>query len=178
MWELLQYIVQYILSNGGSWGLLLLIISALFVYLEYNRSKSNKNLDKVSENLKELSDLVLKDSSIIIEINKSIDKLILSTDNADKLSSQKYDKLIRDIKDFSKQTKVDSERVFDDIENFISVSNENNLKIEKLNEQLQDLNDDRVTELKELLSKYHDTMNELSLALQKMTFLIKANYKE
>ncbi len=59
------------------------------------------------------------------------------------------------------------------IESFKDINEKNHDRIEKLTEQLQQVNDERVDELKDLLQEYSKTMNELSLALEKVKFVLK-----
>ncbi len=59
------------------------------------------------------------------------------------------------------------------IDEFIEINKENSKKIEKLEENIKELNDERIAELKELLNNYNKTMNELSLAIEKIKFLVQ-----
>lgn len=59
------------------------------------------------------------------------------------------------------------------IESFKKINHENSERIVQLTEQLQQVNDNRVDELKNILQEYNSTMKDLNLALEQIKFILK-----
>lgn len=154
MWETIDYIVKYVIQHGGIWGLLAVLAAAWILYREWMLSK--KNSSKGSDDSKS------KDSFSEIIKERQEDQTRVLEQNSEKITevSQK-------LQDISNH-----------IDTFVEINKSNNEKIERLTEQLQQVNDERVEELKEILASYNKTMNELALTLQKIKFVLKTRLGE
>src|SRR5690606_8719959 len=142
MMQTLDFIVRYVIEQGGLLGMLILLYLRWIGFREWSLIK-NKKKESDSSNSK-LED----DTSLIKERQETQMKAI-------ELSAEKLDEINQKLQDISNH-----------IDSFVKTNDNNAKKIEKLTEQLQQVNDERVEELKELLGSYHKTMNELSLTLQ------------
>ena len=154
MWETVDFIVRYVIEQGGLFGLLIILSFGWIGFREWSLIK-NKKKESDSSNSK-LED----DTSLIKERQETQMKAI-------ELSAEKLDEINQKLQDISNH-----------IDSFVKTNDNNAKKIEKLTEQLQQVNDERVEELKELLGSYHKTMNELSLTLQTFKFVLKTRLGE
>lgn len=154
MWDILDYIVKYLVEQGGIWGLLVALALFWIGFREWGLIKNKKKVVEVTKDKKE------EDANIIKE--RQEDQIRYMEQNSEKLNdvSQK-------LQDISLH-----------IDNFVNINESNNEKIEKLTEQLQQVNDERVEELKEILTSYNNTMNELAMTLQKIKFVLKTKLGE
>lgn len=155
MWDTIDFIIKYLIEQGGIWGLLLAIALLWVAWREWTLfgKKKKKEIAPVKSNSEE---------DVIIIKSRQEDQIRLMEQNTDKLNevSQK-------LQDISIH-----------IENFVKMNESNDDKIENLTNQLQQVNDERVEELKEILVSYNSTMNELSLTLQKIKFVLKTRLGE
>lgn len=145
MWETIDFIVKYIIEQGGLLGLLITLAFGWIGYREWSLTKNKRKDDNLIKTKVEENTLIIKEKQ----------------DEHLKLSAEKLNEIIQKLEDISSL-----------IDNFIEVNQNNSNKIEKLTEQLQQVNDDRIEELKELLNSYNKTMNELAITLQKFQFIL------
>lgn len=88
----------------------------------------------------------------------------------------KVELILDETKEIKENQKISSEKlekltsIIEACEKTIDAQEE---KIAKLTEQLQQVNDERIEELKSLLQNYSKTMTELTLALEKIKFVLK-----
>lgn len=149
MAELLNTVANYILQSGGIWGLLLIFAIFYIVYKEWLASKSSKSNFDIEKSSEEL----LEELDIIKEQHKQY--------------SEKIENL-----------NLKLEKICIEIASFKDINEHSDEQIKELTKQLQEVNEDRVAELKELISNYSKTMNELSLTLQKIKFVLSTKLKE
>lgn len=154
MWEVINYITKYVIEEGGIWGLLAILAISWVSVREFNILKEKR---------KDLS----------CEKNK-IEEVLNLTRERQEEQIKNMDASLEKLSDIN----IKIIEISMDIENFSKVNRDNNKKIEKLTNQLQQVNDERVEELKELLSSYNSTMNELSITLQKIKFVLKTKLGE
>jgi hypothetical protein len=157
MWEVLGYIIQYLVEQGGFWGLLVALALAWIAFREWSLAKKKKAA-AVEETPK--PNLLQEDTAIIKE--RQEDQIRFIEQNSERLNE-----VNQKLQDISLH-----------IDNFVNINQSNSEKIEKLSEQLQQVNDERVEELKELLNSYNRTMNELALTLQKIKFVLQTRLGE
>lgn len=144
--HIIDIIITGLVTQGGLLGLLL---SLSIIWILF-REKIIKFVRPVNFSA---------DESPKETIDQKIDKLIL--EHLEIKSSQF--KVARKINDIANA-----------VDHFLIIYSENNKKIEKLTEQLQEVNDERVDELKLLLQNYSTTMTELALALEKIKFALRS----
>jgi hypothetical protein len=108
MWDILDYIVKYLVEQGGIWGLFVAIALIWIGYREWSLLKKKKNESEVVNKKPD------EDSNIIKE--RQEDQIRFMEQNSEKLTdvSQK-------LQDISLH-----------IDNFVSINENNNEKIEKL----------------------------------------------
>lgn len=151
MWDIIDFIVKYLVEQGGIWGLLVALALAWIAFREWNLAKKKKSA--VEETPKPNS--LQEDASIVKGRQEDQIRFI-------EQHSERLNEINQKLQDISLH-----------IDNFVNINQSNNEKIERLSEQLQQVNDERVEELKELLNSYNRTMNELALTLQKIKFVLQ-----
>lgn len=154
MWEIIDYIVKYLVELGGIWGLLIALALAWIAFREWNLAKRKKS--KTVESKGQLEE----DAAVIKERQEDQTRFI-------EQNSERLNEVNQKLQDISTH-----------IDNFVNINKSNSEKIEKLTEQLQQVNDERIEELKDLLTSYNKTMNELALTLQKIKFVLKTRLGE
>jgi uncharacterized coiled-coil protein SlyX len=126
----MESIIDYLISKGGIWGLLLALSLAWIVFRENSWLKSNTD-DKLN-------------------LDISIKSLLSKHDSTDN-KIEEISKAITDFKDINhRQAKA----------------------ARALQEKLQEVNDERIDELKEILQDYNKTMAELSFGIEKMNLIL------
>jgi citrate synthase len=142
-----EVIVTYMITKGGIWGLLLSMSLFWIIFREKMLSDSGK---------KKSAEIEAKESS-----EEKLSRLA-SDYNDLKINQNKTIKKLADI-----QNAVESVQIL--------IKNDNLCqdREEKLTEQLRKVNDERVTELKELLTSYSKNMTELSIALEKIKYALR-----
>lgn len=154
MWEVIDFLVKALIEHGGIFGLLLAIAIGFIIFREYNLAKKTKD---------EAAESYTSNAS-------NFDMIKEKQDNQIKLVSQNIEKL----GDASRKI----QEIHIQLENLISLSKANDKQIEKLREQLQQVNNERVEELKEILNHYNETMNSLTLTLEKIKFVLQTKLGE
>lgn len=185
MWETINTLITYLLSQGGAWGVLIIILLSWAGYREWSYIKSGKNLiDKEKEIINELVNENRKIiDTIIIEHKTNIKEYIESTEDMLTAFGKKQDafsKLLKDYnkkaEDFHKELLFLQERIDDvtkNIDTVVNINEKNNNRIAELDEKLELTNDKRIKELKELLYSYNKTIQELSITLSKIKFILQ-----
>ena len=140
-------------KSFGIWGLLLGISIIWIAFREWNLSKKNKT----DENSSKEENNFLKEAILIKERQENHVKVL-----------EQNNLKLQDISDELKNVSIN-------INNFLKLNDTDHEQIEHLISQLQNVNDERVDELKEILNSYNRTMNELTLTLQKIKFVLKNN---
>jgi chromosome segregation ATPase len=185
MWETINTLITYLLSQGGAWGVLIIILLSWAGYREWSYIKSGKNLiDKEKEIINELVNENKKIiDNIIIEHKTNIKEYIESTEDMFTAFGKKQDafsKLLKEYskkaEDFHKELLFLQERIDDvtkNIDTVVNINEKNNNRIAELDEKLELTNDKRIKELKELLYSYNKTIQELSITLSKIKFILQ-----
>lgn len=156
MWELLNVIVTFLLQEGGVFGALIVIAMSWITYREWTLLKKKKITEEVKNNKS-----LVEEESALIRQSQDIQLQAIEKNQA------KLDNIEVKIQDISNH-----------IDNFVKLNEDNNEKVKILSEQLQQVNDERVEELKEILGSYNKTMNELALTLQKIKFVLQTKLGE
>jgi len=147
-----ELIISALIERGGVFGLLLSISFGWIVYRERQFSSKSKEAENDKKNEQVLNDILSK----INIIYENVDDYRISN---------------------SKTLKKISE-VFVYLEQFEKVNSENLFRIDKLSENLENVNQERVEELKEVLLNYNKTITELTITLEKIKFLLKNKINE
>lgn len=177
-------IVKYLIEKGGWQGILLAIAIAWIVFRErmfFSTKKTDGDSEKELEALRQAN--IKEDLKSILEqsraIEEKLEELERKTDElyawhnirddegvfvwyVRKSLEESIDKLEDSISDLKKQT-VESLNHLD----ILLQSKDNTL------DKLQEVNEERIIELKSIIENYNKTMMELSLALEKIKFVLK-----
>ena len=152
MWDTLNTVVEYLLKEGGIFGLLVIISFIWIGFREWTLVKSKKN----EKEIRDSNAVTIEESAVIKERQKSQIKILESNETK-----------LKEIQD-----KISE--ITNHIDGFINANQKN----KQLTAQLQQVNDERVEELKEILGSYNKTMNELALTLEKIKFVLKTRLGE
>ena len=107
---------------------------------------------------------VHKETSLAKKENKTQDNVKIVQDAADRKE--------REAKDYFDRKEKELREKIEDLEKTISSLQEENKKLSK---DICDIEEDRVSDLKELLSEYHSTASNTLQALEKFEFFITNN---
>ncbi len=147
-----ELIVSALVDKGGVLGLLLSAAVMWIVHREKQIFGSKKEDEGKS-----------KEESLLREFNLRLDVITDSLDEL-RISNNKTYKKTADFLAY--------------LEHFEKVTLENADRLNSLTEDLKDVNQERVEELKEVLSNYNKTMNELTITLEKIKFILKNKVNE
>lgn len=194
----MELIIQYLIEKGGGFGVLLAISLAWIVFREKavlsqkasseSDSKSapissppdptDIEIGKISHNVQEIKNEVEKISAIVASHNPLLEQIF----NMEKSGGNKIDKVNAHITTVENKI-IDIDKNFgnsiSDLTDAIESLEKNFLEISKsicmdLDERLQKVNDERISELKKLLEAYNKTVTDLIIALEKIKFLLKS----
>jgi len=186
MWDSINAVIAYLISEGGAWGVLVILLALWAGFKEWSNFKTSKEILKKEKEV--IQELVLENkkiiSTIILENKNMIDAVIKESDESVLYFSKKQDALMKVMKDYAKKTEdvqKDLDYIQEQIEDItkninisVNINEKNNEKINELNQKLELNNDKRIKELKELLYSYNKTMQELSLTLGKIKFILQS----
>lgn len=186
-----EVLVEYLLAKGGIMGVLLALAMVWIVYRERivfskksetkeEKSSAEKELKRIyQENLIAKIDEMVEKYSNIDEVLENIEKKTEELWNLHNVKDhdgvpvwyvrksleESINNLADSIDDLKEQT-LDSLNHLDGL--LSSQSDATN--------RFQHHNENRISELKVIIENYNKTMNDLSLALEKIKFVLKHNY--
>lgn len=159
MWDVLSVIFQFLIDQGGIWGILL---SAAIIWIAVREIMYQKQV-------KENKEGAAKSEDILLEKDILANNLIIK---------ERQEHQIKSLEEDSKKLLLiieKTEQLNTALSNYHTHNLESIKNIQMLNDKIQSINNDRISELKDLLKNYNTVMTEISISLQKIKFVLKHN---
>ena len=175
----MELIIAFLLEKGGIFGLLFLL-SLVYIWWtgrgkvssDEDEKEIEKKLEKIIEKVSAIESNIAIGNATRLEYKKVADKM--------QESMQQANELIKDLWDWHAVKDADGVPIWyvkrslhDNIKNLTDEMKVNADKLVVNSQDLARLNEDRVEELKEILTNYNKTLIDLTVALEKIRSTIR-----
>lgn len=165
MWEIISTIINYLLQNGGIYGVFIIILVAYIAFREWKSLRMEKKPESASISAESPppTPMPTLDSDTINNFNKLKDLVLILE------RQQNQTKILEENTEILNGLSKNLAIIKDEIS---GIDKNQNLRIDELNKILNSTNKERLEDLREILLEYNKVVNDLNLIL-KSDFSIK-----